>query len=175
MPSETELVSTERLRNLVKPIGIIAQDVLKNLQAMLLREMKSDPEFNSKMIEIYDNDSQNIPNFPAMCLEYKETVGPTRRTLGKDSATFQDLVYIDVWYYHSDVNSKNINSDIMIMLGKISGIIRKNADLNGYCRKGVDVGVVKVSQRPVGTKIVAGGYVSISALIYYRSRSAGPG
>lgn len=174
MPSETELIATERLRNLVKPTGIISMDVLKNLQAMLTREMMSDSEFSSKRVDIYDNDSQNIPSFPAMCLEYKNTE-TKRRTLGKDSATFQDLVFIDVWYYHADVSSKNINTDIQIMLGKISGIIRKNADLNGYCRKGVDILDSRFAQRPVGEKIIAGGVVSISALIYYRSRSAGPG
>lgn len=174
MPSETELLSTERLRNLVKPTGINSIDVLKNLQAMLQREMKSDAEFASKAIIIYDNDSDNIPNFPAMCLEYKDTL-TKRRTIGKESATFEDLVYIDVWYYHSDVSSKALNTDIMIMLGKISGIIRKNADLNGFCRKGAEILSTKILSRPVGTKIVSGGYISIEACIYYRSRAAGPG
>jgi hypothetical protein len=174
MPSETELASTERLKNLVKLTGNISMDVLKNLQAMLLREMKNDSEYSSKFVEIYDNDSNNIPNFPAIALEFKEKT-TTRRTIGKDCATFQDLVFIDVWYYHADVNSKMINTDIQIAMDKISGIIRKNADLNGYCRKGVDILSARFSQRPVSGKMIAGACISISACIYYRSRAAGPG
>lgn len=175
MPSEAELLATERLKDQTKLTGDINIDAMKNLQAMLKRELIEDPHNRMPKLEVYDHDSEAMPSFPAIALEYKGTRGPTQRTIGKERATFEQEVMVGVWYYHADVSTKNSASEITKALSRISSIIQLNSDLNGYCRKGVIIHSTMPRDRPVGAAIMAGGCVDISIPVIYRARSAGPG
>lgn len=176
MPSDFELNSTDRLKNLVKLTDVIEVDALKNLQEMLRRELIDDRRFQlSKTLEIYDTDIANVAKFPCLCLEVRGST-TDRRTIGKDAATFLRTVFIDVWYYISDVNEHARSLDLITAMGRIITIINRNADLNGYCRMGVrQEGGATVVEKLFGEKVIRGARISLRIPILYRDRAAGPG
>ena len=172
MPSESELVATERLRNLTKLTGDIEVDALKNLQLMLYDKMKTDDKFKTKAIEIYDVNPDIIPRFPAVCLELTGS-NNRRRTMGHDFATFQRDVFIDVWYYHADVSEKFNSSEVIVNMSRIISIIQRNGNINGYCRMGVRLeGETSIIDKIFSSKIVRGAKISLMIPILYRDRSA---
>jgi hypothetical protein len=175
MPSEAELMSTDRLKNLYKLTGDIEIDALKNLQSMLQRELKNDDKFRTRAIEIYDTIPDKFPRFPAICLDLVSS-DTQRRTMGKDVATFMRSVYVDVWYYHADVNEKMNSYDVNLHASKIVSIIQRNADINGYCRVGVKFeDSMQIFDKVIGEKIIRGAKIRIRIPILYRDRAAGPG
>ena len=171
--SNPELNSAERLKNLVKLTGDIEVDAIANLKELLFRELKNDPLFAIKAIEIYDIDTEKVPRFPAICLDLKGSE-TQQRTIGKDRATFLRSVYVDVWYYHADVNDKIIETELRKTMSRINSVIVRNADLNGYCRMGVRLGSVLQVDKVFGERIVRGVKFPLTIPILYRDRSAGP-
>lgn len=174
--SDPELLATERLKNLVKLTGDIEIDVIANLEALLKREILLDDKFKlGKSVDIYNIDTDKIVSFPAICLDLinSETV---QRTIGKDIATFERSVYVDIWYYHADVNQKNVESEVRMALSRLNSILARNADLNGYCRRGmIDAKSSRIVSKVFGEKVVKAAVISKLIRIIYRDRAAGPG
>lgn len=172
---DPELQSTERLKNLVKLTGDIEVDAQANLKGMLVRELKNDTLFGTGALEIYDIEPDQLPRLPAIALVLTGS-RTEQRTLGKN-ANFTREVFIDLVYYNSDVNQKNKSSDIIKKISRIQSVLRRNADLNGYCRMGARTGLVRRIERVIlnSEAIVTGFVIPIIIPILYKDRAAGPG
>lgn len=174
MSSESELYSTERLKHLVKLTGDIEIDAVANLRETLRRELKNDDKFGLSAIEIYDIDTELIPRFPAICLDFKGST-QEQRTIGKERCTFMRTINVELWYYHADVNQKNIEMEIRRATSRIISVVSRNADLNGYCRMGVKIKNSRIIEKVFGENIIKGSLINIDIPILYRDRSSGPG
>jgi hypothetical protein len=174
--SDPELMATERLKNLVRLTGDIEIDVIANMEALLKREILLDDKFKlGRSMDVYTTDTDKIPTFPAISIDLVNSE-TKQRTIGKDRATFERNVYIDIFYYHADVNNKNVESETRIALSRLNSILARNADLNGYCRRGmVDAKPSRILDRVFGDKVVKSAVISKIVSIIYRDRAAGPG
>lgn len=173
--TDPELASTERLRNLIKLTGDIDVDVVLNLKELLRRELRYDEDFKlEKVAEIYDTDTEAIPSFPAICIDIT-SAQTQQRTIGKERATFLRTVELDIKFYGADVNDKNATRIVRLGGSRISSVISRNADLNGYCRMGLRLGAVTYPDVVFGSKIIRAAVIPVVAPIMYRDRSAGPG
>lgn len=172
MPSSEELVATERLKN-IQLTGCIDIDALKNLQIMLQRELKNDDQHKVLGIEIYDNDIEKITKFPCIALEVTGGTGPSQRTIGKEKATFEKEIYVTIWFYYADVDTKFVHSEIIRRVSSIVAVLAKNADLNGFCRKGLSVEDYRLQTKAVGDTLVKCAGINIVIPVLYRDRAAG--
>ena len=174
--ADSELMASERLKNMVKLTGDIEIDVIANMEALLKREILLDEKFKlGRSMDIYTTDTDKIPTFPAISIDLVNSE-TRQRTMGKDRATFERNVYIDIFYYHADVNNKNVESETRIALSRLNSILARNADLNGYCRMGMrDAKPSRILDKVFGDKIVKSGVISKLVIILYRDRAAGPG
>lgn len=164
-----ELVTTDKKNRLqIKLTGVIEVDVAKNLQAVLQRELKNDPNFRSSPIEVYDTDTENIPRFPAICINVTN-IRNNQLTIGARSTNQRDI-HIAIIYYHSDINAKALDNQILQDAGRIISIVHKNADLNGYCRMGVRMeSSATLMDRIKGSSIMRAAIIPIVAPILYRA------
>ena len=168
--ADSELMASERLKNMVKLTGDIEIDVIANMEALLDEKFKP-----GRSMDIYTTDTDKIPTFPAISIDLVNSE-TRQRTMGKDRATFERNVYIDIFYYHADVNNKNVESETRIALSRLNSILARNADLNGYCRMGMrDAKPSRILDKVFGDKIVKSGVISKLVIILYRDRAAGPG
>ncbi len=174
--TDPQLLATERLKNLVKLTGDIEVDVIANLESMLKREIQLDDKFKlGKSFDIFKVDTEKIVSFPAICLDLVNS--ETKQTsIGKDIATFIRSVYIDIYYYHADVNQNNVQSEVVMAMSRLNSILARNADLNGYCRMGmIDAKSSRIVSKVFGEKVIKAAVISKLIRIVYRDRSAGPG
>lgn len=172
MPRDSELVATERLRN-IQLTGDIEIDAVANLKNMLARELVKDEFFKMSAIEIYDVEPDNLPRLPAICLIL--TGSETRqRTMGKENATFIRNITVDLVYYHADINEKASEVKMRLNMSRITSVINRNRDLNGYCRIGATTGATSFSRTGFdGNKLINTAVTPIFIPIMYRGPAAG--
>lgn len=169
-----EYMTAERLKNLVPLTGEIERDARENLKAMLVREMRLDSHFAMKQVPFYDADPQSFPSVPCMVLNF---LGSSDRqvTLGKVNASHRKTVNFQIEYVCGDVNTKNLENELISAAARLSSIIQRNKDINGFCRLGAVTGSSKKSEFILDGKIYKSFQIPISIDVVYRTRAAGPG
>lgn len=147
---------------------------IENICEVLRRELKEDSEQKLKYIrrntEVLDDDVVLIPKPPVITVEFSDW-DENISTMGqRHPQTVEYNIWIDIYYYHSEVKNKIRKKEIRRALWEIARLLRRNSDLNGLSSKGALIASGKPIMRRRNDKLYEGGIIRLLVPVLDRTR-----